>query len=152
VLLEREVIKIIGKRDDVGRRCCTRTTNEFLELFGLKSLRDLPTLKEFAELTPESRDIYERRIGEPLPGQGQGMDLQTHYEAAPRSEQDDEAEEEGADRAEARARPPSPQPSRAPARRRRSPDAGLARRGAEWLMASRSRSGVPVRSRSTATA
>jgi segregation and condensation protein B len=91
VLLERDVIKIIGKRDDAGRPMLYATTNDFLELFGLKALRDLPTLKEFAELTPESRDIYERRIGEPLPGQGQGMDLKTHYEAAPSQEVDDDA-------------------------------------------------------------
>ena len=109
VLLEREVIKIIGKRDDAGRPMLYGTTNDFLELFGLKSLRDLPTLKEFAELTPESRDIYERRIGEPLPGQGQGMDLQTHYEAAPRSELDDEADEDGATPAEAEAPEPAAQ-------------------------------------------
>ena len=89
VLLERDVIKIIGKRDDAGRPMLYATTNGFLELFGLKNLRDLPTLKEFAELTPESRAIYERRIGEPLPGQGQGMDLETHYEAAPRDERDE---------------------------------------------------------------
>lgn len=99
VLLERDVIKIIGKRDDAGRPMLYGTTNDFLELFGLKSLRDLPTLKEFAELTPESRDIYERRIGEPLPGQGQGMNLETHYEAAAHAEDDDEGEpnQEGAD-------------------------------------------------------
>jgi segregation and condensation protein B len=81
VLLERNVIKIIGKKDEAGRPMLYGTSNEFLELFGLKNLRDLPTLKEFAELTPESRDIYERRIGEPLPGHGQGMNLETHYEA-----------------------------------------------------------------------
>ena len=57
------------------------TTNEFLELFGLKSLRDLPTLREFAELTPESRDMFERRIGEPVPGEG--MNLDTHYTKPP---------------------------------------------------------------------
>ena len=55
------------------------TSNEFLELFGLKTLRDLPTLREFAELTPESRDMFERRIGEPVPGEG--MNLDTHYVA-----------------------------------------------------------------------
>lgn len=82
LLLERNVIKIIGKKEEAGRPILYGTTTEFLELFGLKSLRDLPTLREFAELTQESRDIFERRIGEPLPGQGQGMDLQTHYEAA----------------------------------------------------------------------
>jgi segregation and condensation protein B len=91
VLLERDVIKIIGKREDVGRPMLYATTNEFLELFGLKALRDLPTLREFAELSSESRDIYERRIGEALPGEG--MDLETHYEA--RAEVDAEPELDG---------------------------------------------------------
>ena len=93
LLLERDVIKIIGKRDDAGRPMLYGTTNDFLELFGLKGLRDLPTLKEFAELTPESRDIYERRIGQPLPGQGQGMDLETTYEAKVHAEDAEESEE-----------------------------------------------------------
>jgi segregation and condensation protein B len=86
LLLERNLIKIIGKKDEAGRPMLYATTTDFLELFGLNSLRDLPTLREFAELTQESRDIFERRIGEPLPGQGQGMDMQTHYEAAPEEE------------------------------------------------------------------
>jgi segregation and condensation protein B len=113
VLLERDVIKIIGKRDDAGRPMLYATTNGFLELFGLKNLRDLPTLKEFAELSPESRDIYERRIGEPLPGQGQGMDLETHYEAQPHDDSDEhdendvgELESEPAADLEADASPP----------------------------------------------
>jgi segregation and condensation protein B len=98
VLLERNVLKIIGKKDEAGRPMLYGTTNEFLELFGLKNLRDLPTLKEFTELTPESRDIFERRIGEPLPGHGQGMNLETHYEAAPTSDEDeDAARHEGAE-------------------------------------------------------
>jgi segregation and condensation protein B len=78
VLLDRGVIKILGKKDEAGRPMLYGTTTEFLELFGLKGLRDLPTLKEFAELTPESRDIFERRIGEPVPDRG--MNLETHYE------------------------------------------------------------------------
>lgn len=96
VLLERDVIKIIGKRDDAGRPMLYGTTPGFLELFGLKNLRDLPTLREFAELTAESRDIFERRIGEPLPGQGQGMDLKTHYEAKPEQHEPDESDSESA--------------------------------------------------------
>jgi segregation and condensation protein B len=94
-LLERNLIKIIGKKEEAGRPMLYGTTTDFLELFGLKNLRDLPTLREFAELTQESRDIFERRIGEPLPGQGQGMDLQTHYEAPPdRPEPEEEPEPE----------------------------------------------------------
>ncbi len=83
LLLERDLIKIIGKKEEVGRPILYATAEEFLHLFGLKNLRDLPTLREFAELTQESRDIYERRIGEPLPGQGEGMNLATHYEGRP---------------------------------------------------------------------
>lgn len=90
VLLERNVIKIIGKKDEAGRPMLYGTTNEFLELFGLKSLKDLPTLREFAELTQESRDIFERRIGEPVPGEG--MNLETHYEA-PKSVDETDGEE-----------------------------------------------------------
>ena len=89
VLLERNLIKIIGKKEEAGRPMLYATTQDFLVLFGLKNLRDLPTLREFAELTDESRDIYERRIGEAVPNQGAGIDLETHYEAAPRPEGDD---------------------------------------------------------------
>jgi segregation and condensation protein B len=99
-LLERNLIKIIGKKEEAGRPMLYGTTSDFLELFGLKNLRDLPTLREFAELTQESRDIFERRIGEPLPGQGQGMDLETHYEAPPDAPEEDElAEQQAAARA-----------------------------------------------------
>lgn len=64
VLLDRGVIRIIGKRDDAGRPMLYATTPDFLSLFGLKNLSDLPTLKEFTELSDESRDMFERRIGE----------------------------------------------------------------------------------------
>jgi len=103
LLLERNLIKIIGKKEEAGRPLLYGTTTDFLELFGLKNLRDLPTLREFSELTQESRDIFERRIGEPLPGQGQGMDMQTHYEAEPMTAEqaEREAREEAAEDAAA---------------------------------------------------
>lgn len=99
LLLERNLIKIIGKKEEAGRPLLYGTTTEFLELFGLKSLRDLPTLREFAELTQESRDIFERRIGEPLPGQGEGMDLQTHFEAQEHADDGEERDAAGSDEA-----------------------------------------------------
>lgn len=66
VLLERELVKIIGRKEEVGRPLMYGTTPTFLEFFGLKSLGDLPTLREFSELTEESRVLFERRMGEPL--------------------------------------------------------------------------------------
>lgn len=49
-LLEKSLIKICGRKELPGRPFCYGTTNEFLELFGLKSLENLPKLEEFGEL------------------------------------------------------------------------------------------------------
>ena len=45
-LLERDLIKITGRKDLPGRPIIYGTTKAFLELFGLNALSDLPTLKE----------------------------------------------------------------------------------------------------------
>lgn len=50
-LLERRLIKIVGRKDVPGRPILYGTTKEFLEHFSLRGLNELPTLKEFAELT-----------------------------------------------------------------------------------------------------
>ena len=52
-LLERDLIKILGKRDEVGRPIIYGTTKAFLEFFGLRSLAELPTLREYHELDEE---------------------------------------------------------------------------------------------------
>src|SRR5215468_1386000 len=69
-LLERELVRIIGKKDEPGRPMLYGTTGSFLEFFGLKALGDLPTLREFTELTDESRRAYEREMGEEPPEVG----------------------------------------------------------------------------------
>ncbi len=66
VLSDRNLIKILGRKDEPGRPLLYGTTPQFLEFFGMASLRDLPTLQEFSELNEESRGIFERRMGEPL--------------------------------------------------------------------------------------
>jgi segregation and condensation protein B len=48
-LLERRMIKITGVADLPGRPKLHRTTDEFLVQFGLKSLKELPTLEEVQE-------------------------------------------------------------------------------------------------------
>ena len=67
VLLERELIRVLGKKDEPGRPMIYGTTNQFLELFSLSSLRDLPTLREFTELSDDSRAKFESEVGEPAP-------------------------------------------------------------------------------------
>ncbi|RMF46859.1 MAG: SMC-Scp complex subunit ScpB [Deltaproteobacteria bacterium] len=49
-LLDKRLIRILGKKDVAGRPLIYGTSCEFLEIFGLHSLEDLPTLKEFSEL------------------------------------------------------------------------------------------------------
>jgi segregation and condensation protein B len=58
-LLERKLIRILGKKDEPGRPLIYGTTREFLELFSLRDLTQLPTLREFQELSEESRKIVE---------------------------------------------------------------------------------------------
>jgi len=53
-LLERDLIKITGRKDIPGRPIIYGTTKVFLEIFGLNALSDLPTPKEVqAPLEPE---------------------------------------------------------------------------------------------------
>ncbi len=67
-LLERQLVKIIGKKEEVGRPLLYGTTREFLEFFNLRDLASLPTLREFQELSEESRTIVEKETGEaPVP-------------------------------------------------------------------------------------
>jgi len=66
LLLERDLVRILGKKDEPGRPLLYGTTNHFLEFFGLKSVKDLPTLREFTELTEDSKRVVERELGETL--------------------------------------------------------------------------------------
>jgi segregation and condensation protein B len=66
LLLERDLVRILGKKDEPGRPLLYGTTTHFLEFFGLKSLKDLPTLREFTELSDESRRVAEAELGDVL--------------------------------------------------------------------------------------
>ena len=45
-LMERRLVKIAGRAEELGRPMLYGTTKEFLEIFGLASLDDLPQAKE----------------------------------------------------------------------------------------------------------
>jgi segregation and condensation protein B len=68
LLLERDLVRILGKKDEPGRPLLYGTTAQFLEFFNLKSLKDLPTLREFTELSDESLRVAEAELGDVLPG------------------------------------------------------------------------------------
>jgi segregation and condensation protein B len=58
-LLDRRLIKILGKKEEVGRPILYGTSRDFLEFFALKDLSALPTLHEFQELSEEHQEILE---------------------------------------------------------------------------------------------
>jgi segregation and condensation protein B len=91
LLLERDLVRILGKKDEPGRPMIYGTTTAFLELFGLKSLKDLPTLREFTELNEDSLRVAERELGEVLD--------RAHPEAAPATEAAPEASADGEEQA-----------------------------------------------------
>ncbi|OGW52682.1 MAG: hypothetical protein A2Y81_09610 [Nitrospirae bacterium RBG_13_43_8] len=47
-LIEKRLIKVIGRKEGPGRPFLYGTTKEFLQYFGLKDLTGLPTLKDLA--------------------------------------------------------------------------------------------------------
>ncbi|MCX5807622.1 MAG: SMC-Scp complex subunit ScpB [Proteobacteria bacterium] len=49
-LLERKFIEIAGRNEEIGKPIVFRTTNRFLEVYGLMCLEDLPTIKELEVL------------------------------------------------------------------------------------------------------
>ncbi len=49
-LLERRLIKVVGRKDLPGKPLIYGTTRRFLEVFELKDIKDLPTLKEVEDL------------------------------------------------------------------------------------------------------
>lgn len=51
MLLERKLVRVLGRKKIPGRPLIYATTKQFLETFDLKDLKDLPTPKEIEELT-----------------------------------------------------------------------------------------------------
>ena len=69
-LIERRLVKVVGRKDVPGRPLVYATTREFLELFGLNTIRDLPTLPELGsdfERMSERGGFYERDDAPVLP-------------------------------------------------------------------------------------
>ncbi|NCF39619.1 MAG: SMC-Scp complex subunit ScpB [Planctomycetia bacterium] len=53
-LMERRLVRIAGRAEEVGRPMLYGTTREFLEVFGLATLDDLPQAKELRPAAPSS--------------------------------------------------------------------------------------------------
>lgn len=52
-LLDKKLIRIVGRKDVPGKPIIYGTTKKFLEVFNLKELADLPTMRELKEITEQ---------------------------------------------------------------------------------------------------
>lgn len=79
-LLDKKLVKILGKKEIPGRPIIYGTSKEFLETFGLKDLRALPTLKEIQAL--DETPFLEQQEELPLePGSAPHLDSDLPFEA-----------------------------------------------------------------------
>ena len=62
-LVERGLVRSLGHRDEPGRPLLYGTTPRFLELFGLRDLSDLPTLRDLRELKEDDPEAQLRLPG-----------------------------------------------------------------------------------------
>ena len=63
-LLARNFIKVCGKDNVIGKPNLYKTTNEFLDYFGLSSKEDLPELIQNEVIENESEDLYDSTFKE----------------------------------------------------------------------------------------
>jgi len=68
-LMERKLIRVLGRKEIPGRPLIYATTRLFLELFGLKDLKDLPSPKEIEEMATAMEEANQGSLSESDEGQ-----------------------------------------------------------------------------------
>lgn len=71
-LMEKGIIRIMGRKKLPGRPLIYGTTNKFLEIFDLKDLQSLPRLKEIKEFSSDEENGSETWTGSEHEGHEQG--------------------------------------------------------------------------------
>jgi segregation and condensation protein B len=66
-LLDKKIVRIVGRKDVPGKPIIYGTTRKFLEVFNLKDLSELPTLRELRDM-PEQPDEPEQPRPQEQPG------------------------------------------------------------------------------------
>ena len=101
-LIERKLIAPAGRKNVIGKPILYKTTKEFLVQFGLKDLSELPSVKEFEELSrlstpepqpapeetaaPETSPAVDATAGEPAPPPSEVPAVEREQPAEPVSE------------------------------------------------------------------
>ena len=69
-LLDRGLVRVVGRKDTMGHPMVYGTTDEFLRMFGLNKVSELPDLQVFAAKNIEEKQ-EDLPFGEPLPPLGE---------------------------------------------------------------------------------
>ena len=85
-LLERKLVRIVGRKEVPGRPIMYGTTKFFLEHFGLSDLAQLPPLREFKELGEAEQSLFPLDGGEIQAGDGSSETLETGEEQSANAE------------------------------------------------------------------
>jgi len=77
-LMEKGLVRIAGRSEAPGRPLLYGTTRDFLKHFGLKTLSDLPKLRELEELLKDEEQRISQGEDSPLAGIVEPQDAQGH--------------------------------------------------------------------------
>ncbi len=66
-LMDRKLVKIVGRAEELGRPMLYGTTKRFLELFGLANLKDLPPVEQFQPTAAAAAVSEQKDESEPAP-------------------------------------------------------------------------------------
>ena len=96
-LLDRRLVRLAGHREVPGRPLLYGTTRRFLEVFGIDSLEDLPSLRSIEELSaePANAEAAARLLGTPVEAGAAGGATEAAGEGDAPSPEDAEALEAG---------------------------------------------------------
>ena len=65
-LLDKKLVRIVGRKDVPGKPMIYGTTRKFLEVFNLKDLSELPTLRELKELNQSQENVENIHLPESI--------------------------------------------------------------------------------------
>lgn len=80
VLLERNLIRVLGRKEIPGRPLIYATTKRFLEVFDLKDLKDLPTPKEIEDMGQALADRSDVVITDDMTEETRAEQLELEFE------------------------------------------------------------------------
>lgn len=80
-LLERKLVRIVGHQESVGQPALYGTTDDFLKVFGLSSLSQLPTLRDLKELERDPGETVDEGVEENQPSEPESIETQVAQSA-----------------------------------------------------------------------